>query len=463
MCQVKTPTAVAESRPAEEAAALKAKYAGRSLSVVRGVIYDITDFVAQHPGGREIVNLAVGRDATIMVESYHMRNEVVDKRLASLPQVTDLTVEDLLNGVAGTFDSPCGESESGTILNDFCTPGASTLYTKIRTRVRKEILGKLGRQMGRGHLAFDYGCVLAFWVLCATYYLKANTLFSALLLGAAASWIGMGVQHTANHGGLTSKPLLNQIMGLTNDITCGGSSLMWRYHHQVSHHLYTNDVEKDMDVYSSFPMMRFDDTQPREWFHKLQVIYAPISFSLLYWSVHIQDWSGFLNKKIFDVSMLGLTRSEQYLFVLGKILHHLVTLIIPLYLHGTSAILPFLLFTSAGSMILAWLFIVSHNIEDTKPSNFDPKHKGDWAAWQIATSASWGGKVWSFFTGGLNLQIEHHLFPGLAHNLYPQVQTIVEEECEKAGIKYNKYNTLTGISIKMMEFMRQMGIKDKVE
>lgn len=277
------------------------------------------------------------------------------------------------------------------------------------------------------------------------------------MLGWAGAWVGFALQHTANHGGLTLSPFWNQLWGLGDDLACGGSSLIWRYHHHVSHHAYTNVLDKDMDVYSSFPLMRFDIRQERKWFHKFQVIYAPFSFSLLYWSVQWQDWESFLKRSVYDVKMLGLSDQEKTQFVVGKFLHYLTSLVIPFCIHGVSSLYMFCLYVSFGGFCLSWLFIVSHNIEETKPSNLSPGADRDWAQWQIETTATWGGPIASFFTGGLNYQIEHHLFPGLAHNLYQRIQGIVQQECKKAKVPYHSYPDIFSISKKLYDFLIHMG------
>jgi len=280
------------------------------------------------------------------------------------------------------------------------------------------------------------------------------------MLGAAGAWVGFGLQHTANHGGLTHNRTLNALWGFWDDMV-GGSSLIWRYHHMVSHHLYTNVLDKDMDVYSSFPLMRFDDRQPLQWFHRFQFIYAPISFSFLYLSAQIQDITCMITEQCYDIRLLGLQKEEKYLFWAGKVLHFSSSLFLPLYLHGLSFLPVYGVMAASGSFILALLFIVSHNIEDTKPSSLTEESQKDWARWQVETSASWGGAISSFFTGGLNFQIEHHLFPGVAHNLYKEIQPIVEDECKKRGIRYSGFPYLSEITLDMFKFMYSMGHVDK--
>jgi fatty acid desaturase (delta-4 desaturase) len=53
-----------------------------------------------------------------------------------------------------------------------------------------------------------------------------------LCAGIAGGWIGVTIQHCGNHGAMSTLPLVNNLLGLCNDLI-GGASLMWRYHHQV--------------------------------------------------------------------------------------------------------------------------------------------------------------------------------------------------------------------------------------
>ena len=129
------------------------------------------------------------------------------------------------------------------------------------------------------------------------------------------------------------------------------------------------------------------------------------------------------------------------LYVLGKAIHLGITLGLPMYYHGVSAVVaPYMAYGLFGSFVLCWFFIVSHNLDGLRPSQLSAEAKKDWGRWQIETSATWGNAFWSFLSGGLNYQIEHHMFPGTAHNLYPAMQPIIREECAKAGIPYNGFD-----------------------
>lgn len=75
---------------------------------------------------------------------------------------------------------------------------------------------------------------------------------------------------------------------------------------------------------------------------------------------------------------------------------------------------------------------------------------------QVLTSANWGGRVGNFFTGGLNLQIEHHLFPAISFVHYPAIAKIVRDECEKRGIPYAHYDTLPAIIRRFVRYVSKL-------
>jgi len=344
----------------------------------------------------------------------------------------------------------------------WATPSQSKLYETLRKRVVKEILKPLGKCVeekgARGVPAWHIASVFFGWLGSAIFFTIRPSVFSGALLGCGMCWVGLAIQHTANHGGLLENPTLGWLMGLLDDIAPGGSSIVWRYHHQVSHHAYCNDVMLDQDAHSSFPLIRMDETQKLEKFHKWQWIYAPISFSVLWFSIQVQDVQCLLDAKTFLVRMKGTSAPEIVLAMLCKAIHLTYFLVIPAMLHGVKAmLLPWATAIAFGGFLLAAMFIVSHNIHDCKNADEPLLKKGDWAKYQIETSTSWGGRISSFFAGGLNLQIEHHLFPAMPHHLYIDIQKIVMEECKKHGVKYNYYPSLLPNYVDFIKFLYDFG------
>lgn len=426
----------------------KLKQASRRVLIIRGEAYDVTDF--EHPGGKHMLDLAIGRDATIMFESMHVRMEIAEAALKKLPRAGPM--EELLKADSG-LDRPA---------ETWATPSQSELYQAIRKRMNAEILKPLGKASGgvgaRGVPPWHIASVIGGWLAAAYLFTTRPSILSGALVGLTMCWVGLAVQHTANHGGLTKSTTVGYLLGLLDDIVPGGSSLVWRYHHQVSHHTYCNDVVLDQDAHSSFPLIRMDKSQKLEPHHRFQWLYGPLSFCLLAFSIHMQDLECCLNAKTFLVKFRGTSAPEIVLAIILKFVHATWFYVVPAMIHGPCAmIVPWLSAIFVGSFALASLFIVSHNIVDAKQADEPLSKKGDWARYQIETSSSWGGRIASFFTGGLNLQIEHHLFPAVPHHLYTDLQKIVMEECKKRGVKYNYYPTLLPNFIDHIKFLYAFG------
>lgn len=396
-----------------------------------------------------MLDLAVGRDATVLFESSHLRIELVSKILATLPK---FPVEDIEKK---GYDF--GRKETCP------TPSQSPIYERIRKRVVEEVLKPRGMATGpvsaRGVPAWHYLAVIVTWLVTAVWFVCRPSVLAGIALGAALCWIGTGVQHTANHGGLSKNTTLEYILGLLDDVGPGGSSVVWRYHHQVAHHAYCNDIELDPDAYSSFPLIRLDSSQQWRPVHRFQFIYAHFLFGLMWFAEQVQDITILMSRSpdFCGVTFKGTSRSEIALGLFLKLVHYSWIIVLPLYMHGFQAMLcPWIAVFGFGGWLLASMFIVSHNVDHVKYSN-SMADKGDWALQQIETSTSWGGAIGSFFSGGLNLQIEHHLFPCMAHNLYAEAQVIVKEECAKDGIRYSAYPTLLHNLVDHVKFLHLMG------
>lgn len=402
-----------------------------------------------------MLDLAVGRDATVMFESAHARLELASKILETLPKFKVEEIEKKGYNFGRKETCP--------------TPSQSPLYETIRKRVLEEVLKPngmaIGAQSARGVPWWHFASVLVTWLAAATWFVSRPSVLSGLVLGFALCWIGTGVQHTANHGGAAKNTTLEYLLGLSDDLCTGGSSLVWRYHHQVAHHAYCNDIVLDPDAYSSFPLIRLDSSQKWQPYHRFQWIYAHILFAFMWPATQVQDLQILLapTPDFHGVTFKGTGRAEIALALVLKFLHCCWIIALPLYLHGfRTMFFPFIALFGFGGWFLASMFIVSHNVDEVKYSN-DLCAKGDWAKQQIETSTSWGGRIGSFLSGGLNLQIEHHLFPCMAHHLYADAQKIVQDECAKQGVKYSAYPTLFHNLIDHCKFLHQMGCPPETE
>jgi fatty acid desaturase (delta-4 desaturase) len=183
------------------------------------------------------------------------------------------------------------------------------------------------------------------------------------------------------------------------------------------------------------------------------------------------DIQGLLTNRTVGASLYGATDAERQTVIIGKFIHYGLLLGLPWLVHGgEAAIQGTIAYSIAQSIVLAATFAVSHNVPESKPLDAGPTAdlldtniaERDWGAQQILTSANWGGVIGNFMTGGLNLQIEHHLFPAISFMHYPAIAAIVEDEAKKRGIPYNHYKTLPEILVRFQQYMREVGVADQV-
>jgi len=387
------------------------------------------------------LRLAVGRDSTALVESYHLRPEVATARFNKLPVLADFPV-------SAVPPSP--------------RPNDSELYNAIRQRVRDELFGGQPHGAHRAGGTWAVCCILGYAALAYALYAFLPGVITGALLGLGGAWIGLTVQHCANHGAMSNNATANNLLGMTDDLI-GGSSLMWRYHHQVSHHIHCNDTALDEDVFSAFPLLRFDARLPRKPWHRWQHIYMWALFPFMQVAFQIGDIKALLTRETAGTKLRGVTAMELATVALGKVVHFSL-LLGPALVHGWQAALAgTVAFIFTQGVVLAATFAVSHNVPEAKvPTETDgAAPERDWGRQQVLTSADWGGVVGNFFTGGLNLQVEHHLFPAICFVHYPAIADIVADECKKRGVPYFRYGSLPTILTRFIAFMADTGAAEQ--
>lgn len=418
-----------------------AAWRGVLWTVYRGVAYDLRPFFTTHPGGDWLLRLAVGRDATALVESYHLRPAVIAARFARLPQLRGFPV-------AAVPPSP--------------RPNDSELYCAIRERVAGELFSGESRNAHRDGGGPAIAAILGFAAASYAAYASLPGLLTGAVLGLAGAWIGLTVQHCANHGAMTPSAALNNALGMTDDLI-GGSSLMWRYHHQVSHHIHCNDAGFDEDVFSAFPLLRFDARLPRLPAHKFQHIYMWALFPFMQVAFQIGDIKALFQRETAGTRLRGATRTELATVVAGKLVHFALLLGPAAYAGWGGVLAGVAAFVATQGIVLAATFAVSHNVDEAKQAveTEGAAAERDWGRQQLLTSANWGGVVGNFFTGGLNLQIEHHLFPAICFVHYPAIAAIVRDEAAKRGIPYASYPSLPSILAKFIAYMAAAGVAEQ--
>jgi linoleoyl-CoA desaturase len=258
--------------------------------------------------------------------------------------------------------------------------------------------------------------------------------------------LGFNVMHDAIHGSYSRHPRINQILSFTMELI-GSSNAQWRQKHNVWHHTYTNiaGLDEDLETNGLLRLSPHDAWKPR---FRAQHLYL--------WPVYALTGFGFLTRD-FRVYFTGksdkyhvypkMTRNEKLVFWAGKGVYFLINLVLPLFiLPAWQALLGFVIVMLTVGVILASIFQLAHVMEPAdfpEPTGDPLKIQNEWAIHQVNTTVNFAqhNRLLNWYAGGLNFQIEHHLFPQICHVLYPKIAPIVEMTCREFGVTYFSYPT----------------------
>ncbi|MEQ9425299.1 MAG: acyl-CoA desaturase [Cyclobacteriaceae bacterium] len=266
-------------------------------------------------------------------------------------------------------------------------------------------------------------------------------------MGLAVAGIGMCVMHDANHGSYSSKPFINNFIGYAINLI-GGNKFNWKIQHNVKHHTFTNIYGHDEDL-SNGDVIRLSPFSDIKWFHKYQHIYSWFLYMLgtLSW-VTIKDFKQFGHlyneQKHIHRASFG---KELAILTISKIIYYIYLVVVPVMILDIAAwhiFVGFITIHFVAGFTLSVTFQLAHVVEETSHEDGDANPSLDsWAAHQIKTTSNFARKNWlaNWFLGGLNFQIEHHLFPNVCHIHYKQISKIVKEVVEERGLVYNEHMT----------------------
>lgn len=343
--------------------------------------------------------------------------------------------------------------------------------TEFEREIKKEVFKIVRRGKEFGTNGWWFRCIFYvgfFFGLQYLWLVNGSTLPLAIIYGVSQALIGLNVQHDANHGAASKNPFWNDLLGLGADFI-GGSKWLWMEQHWT-HHSYTNHEVKDPDSFGAEPMMLFNDYKlgdpRRKWFHKFQAFF--------YMFVLAGYWlSSVFNPEVLDLRQSGaagvgfkmespyIKASRKYAVAL-RILYIYVNVINPFQHHDPlTAFCHIMIMGIAESLTLSVLFSLSHNFEhvDRDPTKA-VREGGEPVCWfksQVETSSTYGGFISGCLTGGLNFQVEHHLFPRMSSGWYPYIAPKVREICKKHGVRYAYYPWVWQNWISTMKYMHAAG------
>jgi len=285
---------------------------------------------------------------------------------------------------------------------------------------------------------------LALYLLLLFLSLPAWTIvLLSSILGITSACIGFNVMHDANHSSYSANEKINKLLGLTLN-ALGGNSFIWKFKHNVIHHTYPNVDGLDDDIAKS-PFIRMCSTQRWVPAHRVQHIYTPVLYAVssLLW-VLFQDFEKYFRRKIHQTVLAEMKPNDHVIFWLSKLLYIFFYVAIPVFMIGWANWFLFFLSLHIGlGFTLAIVFQLAHVVEETTfefaPSDETTRIENEWAIHQVKTTSNFSpnSRIISWLVGGLNYQVEHHLFPRVSHVHYPALSKIVKEQCEAFNLPYN--------------------------
>lgn len=269
-----------------------------------------------------------------------------------------------------------------------------------------------------------------------------------ILMGLGIAGTGMCVMHDAVHGAYSKKKWVNKILGGTLYLL-GCNTLNWKIQHNILHHTYTNISEHDEDVNTKGPIRLHKDV-PLKKIHKYQYVHAFFFYGLMTLSKMYNDFP-----QLIKYNKMGLTKKQKVKpkqelikMIIRKIAYLSIVIGLPLIVSEYNileVIIGFLLMHWVAGFILSVIFQLAHVVEgaqQTTPPE-DGNMENEFAVHQLLTTSDFGrdSKLLSWLVGGLNFQIEHHLFPHICHIHYKKLSYIVEETAKQYNLPYNTKKT----------------------
>lgn len=350
----------------------------------------------------------------------------------------------------------------------FLNKEKSQFFNVLRTKVDAYFHDNQINKTGGRPILFKACCMLgvylgSFALILSGRFSEWQMLALTVLMGVGVAGVGMSVMHDAIHGSFSERSWINRLFGASLYLL-GGNVYNWEIQHNRLHHTYTNIHEVDEDITGKF-LLRLSCGDKLKAVHRFQHIYAFFLYSLMTLSFLWKDFKeiGLYNK----MSKTGLVKSyphkEIVRLIIGKIGYILVIVVLPILVLKLSFLqwfTGFMTMHAVAGLILSTIFQLAHVVEGaTQP---EPDERGNlenaWAIHQLNTTSNFASKNYllSWYIGGLDYQIEHHLFPHISHVHYRKIAPIVRNTAEEFGIIYNdKASFINGLDshIRMLKYL----------
>jgi len=285
-----------------------------------------------------------------------------------------------------------------------------------------------------------------------------------IVIGIGMAGVGMNVMHDANHESFSSKKWVNKLMGSSIYILAG-NDYNWKVQHNVLHHTYTNIQGLDEDI-DAGRIIRFSKHTKWLKIHKFQKYYSLFLYGLLTinWAIttDFKQSYQYLKRKL-SYGKFPNPATQWTKLIIGKILYYAIWIVLPLFLGFVwwHVLIGFFIMHYTAGIILSITFQLAHVMPNTEMPlpDKDGNMEHTWAIHQLYTTSNFGlnSKFVNFYTGGLNHQVEHHIFPHISHVHYKKISEIVRKTAREFNLPYNEYKTMFGAFLDHFKQLEKLG------
>ena len=269
-----------------------------------------------------------------------------------------------------------------------------------------------------------------------------------IFMGIGEAGIGMSVMHDAAHGAFSRKSWVNNFFSSTIFLL-GTNKFNWKIQHNILHHTFTNIFGYDQDIETK-AVIRLSPHAPLKKIHKFQYLYAFFFYGLMTLSKLVSDIG-----QLLEFNTSGITEEQSHnktkeiiKLIIIKIIYFSVILGLPLYFSSYNwwqILIGFAILHSTAGIIMSTIFQMAHVVESTDQPlpNSDGIIENEWVVHQLKTTSDFAQNniFLNWYVGGLNFQIEHHLFSNICHIHYRKIAPIVEKTAREFGFTYNVNQT----------------------
>ncbi len=343
----------------------------------------------------------------------------------------------------------------------------NTLFSKsLKQKINDYFNNTIQKKTGNRRLYLKATILLCSFILLYSILVFvqphwAISILLCMLFGVNLAAIGFNIMHDAGHNSFSENKYVNSVLSYSLNLL-GGNIYFWKLKHNIAHHTFTNIDGEDPDIEVKF--MRIHHDQQLKKHHRYQHIYFIFLYGISYLAwIFYQDYEKYFRQRMnVTAKRFDFPLREKVIFWISKIFHATLFVVLPIIIVGwLKTLLGLLIAGAICGICLAVVFQLAHVVDQTEFKSInESKVEEEWMIHQIQSTANFSTKssILTWLLGGLNFQVEHHLFPKISHVHYPALNKIVQQTCDEYNIKYNEYSSFWGAFQSHVQVIKLMSV-----